>query len=455
MRVRTRRSRSTRQAVALAATVALGAGLLAGCSSDSKSPGSESSSSASSGAGDSTGAGDGPKTTLTMGVFGSFGLKEAGLYDQYMKENPNIKIEETSVERAENYYPALLTHLGSGSGLADIQAIEVNNISEVTTTLADKFSDLGSAPGVQESNFLDWKWQQGTTKDGTTIALGTDIGPQAICYRKDLFKKAGLPTDRDEVSKLWAGDWNKFLATGEAYQAKAPKGTHFVDGAATVFSAYMGSFADRYYDTSGKVVYKTNPEVKKGWDFASQFAAKGLTGKLEPFTEPWNQAFPNAAFAAINCPAWMLGYIQEHAGEKGKGQWDMAEAPRPSAWGGSFLAVPKAGKNQEEAAKLAAWLTAPAQQITLFTKRASFPSAKVTYTDPAVVNATHEYFEGAPIGKIFIKAAENIPVVITGPKDLVINQNLTNGILSIDQKNKNPETAWKDAQKAVDNALDQ
>ncbi|MEU3590376.1 hypothetical protein AB0E72_03025, partial [Streptomyces filamentosus] len=28
----------------------------------------------------------------------------------------------------------------------------------------------------------------------------------------DLFAKAGLPTDRDEVGKLWNGDWAKFLA---------------------------------------------------------------------------------------------------------------------------------------------------------------------------------------------------------------------------------------------------
>ncbi len=44
----------------------------------------------------------------------------------------------------------------------------------------------------------------------------------AICYRKDLFAKAGLPTDRDAVAKLWAGGWGKYLDVGERFKDKAP-----------------------------------------------------------------------------------------------------------------------------------------------------------------------------------------------------------------------------------------
>ncbi|MFD7101130.1 carbohydrate ABC transporter substrate-binding protein, partial [Streptomyces xanthophaeus] len=123
------------------------------------------------------------RTTITVGVFGAFGLQEAGLYDEYMAQNPGIRIEQTSIERNENYYPQLLTHLGTGSGLADIQAVEVNNIAEITATQADKLVDLGKAPGVDKAAYLPWKWAQGTAKGGATVGLGTDIGPQGICYR--------------------------------------------------------------------------------------------------------------------------------------------------------------------------------------------------------------------------------------------------------------------------------
>ncbi|RNL71229.1 ABC transporter substrate-binding protein [Streptomyces sp. I6] len=435
-----------RRTVILAVVAALGAGLLAGCAEDGEET-----------AGSSGGNGGGKgRTTLTVGVFGAFGLKEAGLYDEYMKLNKHIEIKQTSIERNENYYPQLLTHLGTGSGLADIQAVEVNNIAEITATQADKLVDLGSTEGVSKDAFLPWKWAQATSRDGKTVGLGTDIGPQGICYRKDLFAEAGLPTDREAVGRLWAGDWGKYLAAGRQFKAEAPKGTAFADSASGIMAAVTGSSAKRFYDENGEVVYKTSPAVKEAWDIAAAFATEGLTGRLQQFTPAWDQGYANGTFATVSCPAWMLGYIQDKSGAAGKGKWDVAPAPKPSNWGGSFLVVPKAGGNTTEAAKLAAWLTAPEQQAKLFEKRGSFPSAKAAYSLPAVSGATHDYFGGAPIGEIFSRAAEGIPVTIVGPKDLVIAQNLADiGMLQVDQKGRSSEEGWKAAVKAIDNALDQ
>ncbi|MFE0578017.1 ABC transporter substrate-binding protein [Streptomyces sp. NPDC058874] len=442
------RARARRTLVTAVASMGAAALLLAGCAQDPETDPK---------AGPSAG-GTG-RTTLTVGVFGAFGLQEAGLYDAYMAQNPGVRIEQTSIERNENYYPQLLTHLGTGSGLADIQAVEVNNIAEITATQADKLVDLGKVPGVDKAAYLPWKWAQGTApaaKGGATVGLGTDIGPQGICYRKDLFEAAGLPSDREAVGALWAGDWGKYLEAGKAYKAKAGDGKAFVDSASGVMAAVTGSSAERFYDAQGKVVYKTNPAVRGAFDLAASFATEGLSAKLQQFTPGWDQGFANGAFATVSCPAWMLGYIQDKAGPSGKDKWDVAQAPKPSNWGGSFLVVPKAGKHAEEAAKLAAWLTAPEQQAKLFEKRGSFPSASAAYTLPAVSGARHEYFGGAPIGEIFSKAAQGVPVTVVGPKDLVIAQNLADiGMLQVDQKGRSAQEGWEAAVKAIDNALDQ
>ncbi|WP_329195427.1 MULTISPECIES: ABC transporter substrate-binding protein [unclassified Streptomyces] len=443
MRARSRpHSRAPLGALAVAAAAAL---LLAGCSQDPADPPGQ----------DAPRAG-GATTTLTVGVFGAFGLKEAGLYDEYMAQNPGVRIEQTSIERNENYYPQLLTHLGTGSGLADVQAVEVNNIAEITATQADKLVDLGKAPGVDKAAYLPWKWAQGTAKNGATVGLGTDIGPQGICYRKDLFAAAGLPTDRAAVGALWAGDWDKYLETGKAYKAKAGDGKAFVDSASGVMAAVTAGSAQRFYDDQGKVVYKTNPAVRGAFDLAARFASEGLSAKLQQFTPAWDQGFSNGSFATVSCPAWMLGYIQDKAGPAGKDKWDVAAAPKPSNWGGSFLVVPKAGRHAQEAAKLAAWLTAPAQQAKLFEKRGSFPSASAAYKLPAVAGAHHPYFGDAPIGEIFARAAEGVPVTVVGPKDLVIAQNLADvGMLQVDQKGRSAQEGWDAAVAAIDNALDQ
>ncbi|MCX4738991.1 ABC transporter substrate-binding protein [Streptomyces antibioticus] len=437
------RTRTARRVVVLAAVASLGAGLLAGCADD----GGDDSSNGSSGDGKG-------KTTITLGLFGTFGFKEAGLYAEYEKLNPNIKIAENVTERNENYYPALVNHLTTNSGLQDIQAVEVGNIAEVVATQAAKFQDLSKVSGVKKSDWLDWKWAQATTQDGKTIGFGTDVGPMAICYRKDLFEAAGLPTDRTEVGKLWAGDWAKFVDVGEQYKAKAPKGTTFADSPGGLLSAILGSESERFYDSSGKVIYKTNPAVKAAFDLTAKAAQEGLVGNQTQFQPAWDTTIANSKFAAMACPPWMLGYIKGKSKPESAGKWDVAVAPKSANWGGSFLAVPSSGKNVKEAEKLAAWLTAPAQQAKLFKVQGSFPSAPGTYTLPEVTGAKNEMTGDAPIGTIFAEAAKAAPVQVIGPKDQIIGQGLAdNGVILV-TKGKSPEDAWETATKTIDNNLD-
>ncbi|MGW1540417.1 ABC transporter substrate-binding protein [Streptomyces sp. NPDC002309] len=431
-----------RKSVVLAAIATLGAGLLAGCADDGGDEGGSGSS------GDGKG-----KTTITLGLFGTMGFKEAGLYDEYMKLNPDITIKENVTERNENYYPALVNHLTTNSGLMDIQAVEVGNIAEVATTQGAKLLDLSKYG--KESDYLEWKWKQAATADGQTIGLGTDVGPMAICYRKDLFEKAGLPTDREEVGKLWAGDWEKFVDAGRDYQKKAPSGTTFMDSPGGLIQAILSSETERFYDSSGEVVYKTNPAVKSAFDLTAAAAEDGLVGNQTQFQPAWDTTIANSKFAAMSCPPWMLGYIKGKSKPEAAGKWDVAAAPRSGNWGGSFLAVPKSGKNTEAAAKLAAWLTAPEQQAKLFEVQGNFPSTPPAYDTDVVKNAKNEMTGDAPIGEIFAEAAKSAPVQVIGPKDQIIQQGLTdNGVILVAQ-GKSAEEAWETAVKTIDNNLDQ
>ncbi|GGS17311.1 extracellular solute-binding protein [Streptomyces griseoviridis] len=441
--MRAARTTTARRALAIAAVTALGAGLLAGCADDG---GDEDST--------SSGGGNG-KTTISLGLFGTQGFKEAGLYKEYEKLNPDVHIEETVIERNENYYPPLLNHLTTNSGLQDIQAVEVGNIAEIVNTQADKLVDLSKAEGVKSSNWLDWKWKQATTKSGQTVGLGTDIGPMAICYRKDLFEKAGLPSDREAVGKLWAGDWSKLVAVGEDYKEKAPSGTTFMDSPGGLINAILSSESGKFYNAEGKVVYKENPAVKNAFDLTAKAAAEGLVQPQTQFQPAWEQNIANSKFAAVVCPPWMLGTIKAKSSDDSAGKWDVAAAPKAGNWGGTFLTVPKSGKNVEEAQKLVTWLTAPEQQAKLFSVMGSFPSAPAAYKLPQVTGAKNTMTGDSPIGEIFAKAAADIPAQIIGPKDQIIQQGLTdNGVILVTQ-GKSPKEAWETATKTIDNNLDQ
>jgi cellobiose transport system substrate-binding protein len=429
--------------MALAAVAALTTGLLAGCAEDSDD-----------GSSNSDGGSGGGKTTLTIGTFGVFGYKQAGLYDEYMKKNPDITIKENVTTRTDVYWPKTLTRLQAGSGTDDIQAIEIGNIAEAVQTQADKFVDLGKE--VDKSQWLDWKTAQATTKDGKTIGLGTDIGPMAVCYRKDLFKAAGLETDRTKLAEQWKGDWSKYVDVGKEYMKKAPKGTKFVDSASSVYNAALGGESQRYYDEDGNVIWDKSTGVKKAWDASMEVATSDMSAKLKQFDKPWDQAFANAKFATVACPAWMIGYIQEKSGDAGKGKWDIAAAPTAANWGGAFVGVPTAGKHQKEAIALAKWLTAPEQQAKVFAKQASFPSIPAAYPSLKPQAATTAFFSDAPITQIFSDSAKTIPTQIFGVKDQPIGTAITDiGILQVEQKGKTPAQGWDAANKEIKDVLGQ
>ena len=134
-------------------------------------------------------------TTLTVGLFGTFGFKENGLYDEYKKVCPNITVKEDVVTQSADYWTRLKTRLASGSGLADVQAIEIGFVSDVVQNHSEQFVNWNDVSGADDikAQFYDWKWQQASTPDGSfTAGLGTDIGPEAICYRSDLLEDAGM-----------------------------------------------------------------------------------------------------------------------------------------------------------------------------------------------------------------------------------------------------------------------
>ena len=409
----------------------------------------------SSDSGGGGGSASNEKVTLTVGLFGTFGYKEAGLYDEYMKLHPNITIKESSVEQEQEYYQALQTHLAAGSGLDDIQGIEVGRIAEVVQTESDKFVNLNDmGAGGLKSTFFPWKWQAATTSGGATIGLGTDTGPLAICYRTDLFKKAGLPTDPEQVGQQWS-TWQGYLDVGKQYVQNAPAKTAFMDSASGMYNAIIGQSPTQYYDESGNPIYETNPAVKDAWNLAMQAVSANETAALKQFDPAWNEGFANGAFATIACPAWMIGYIKGQAGDSGSGKWDVARIPGDGGnWGGSYLAIPAASPHQQQAYDLIKWLTAPAQQVEMWTKAQHFPSSSTASAEPAVEDATDPYFSNAPLGQVFKTSADNLPVVTLGPKDGLIKDTFSNGILLVEQQGQSPQTAWDKTMADIKSAIE-
>ena len=443
-----RRSKRSAPAACFVAAAALS---LAACSSSS----SPTAASAAASAGP---CGTSANVTLTVGLFGTFGFKENGLYDAYKKVCPNITIKEDDVEQSADYWTKLKTRLASGSGLDDVQGIEIGFVADVVQNHASQFVNWNSVASASalKSEFYTWKWQQATSADGKdTVGLGTDAGPEAICYRPDLLQKAGLPSDPATLATKWS-TWDDFINFGKQYQASATKqaGSSFVDSAASIFSTAVYQGTEAYDNSSGQPDVASSDGVKNAWKYATEAAADKITAGLSQFSNPWNKAFSTGTFAALACPTWMMGYIQGQAGPSGSGHWNVAPVLPGGAtnWGGSWLGVPTASKNTAAAEALVEWLSATPQQVTMWTSTAQgghWPSNSQAASDPSVQGATSAYFSNATVGKIFGSIATSMKIPPIGLYDTQIQNAFTTQLTNVETKGASPSQAFSDALAAI------
>ena len=361
--------------------------LLATACSSSGGSGDDTSSSADSSA----------PVTLKVATFNEFGY--ADLYTEYMKEHPNVKIVSDKADTSDNARAAVQNSIATDTVTDDIVAADGDWMPELVSS-SDFFADLGS--DAVKDRWPSWKTDMATDGDGKLIGYGTDSGPEAICYRKDLFDKAGIPSDRDSVAKLLTGDWDNYFKVGKQFMA-ANTGAAWFDSIGALSQGMINQLEAPYEDpkTGDITVLDDNSKAKAVYDQLTSPDVLAESGHFGQWSQDWTDAFKGDKWATQLCPPWMTQIIAGNAPDQKN--WDVADVMPGGAsnWGGSFLLVPKGGKNVQAATDLAAWLTDPAQAAKVFVQYGNFPSQTKATTDASVTGKTDAYFGGAPTGKIF------------------------------------------------------
>lgn len=380
-------SRAFRRSAVAVAAFSASAIVLAGC--------------AGGGSGNESSADPDEPITLTIATFNDFGYTDE-LLQEYMDEHPNVTIVHNRAAESGDARANYFQKLGK-EGLADIEAVEIDWFAE-----AMQYSDLlAEAPDSVKGRWLDWKEAAATDPDGRLVGFGTDIGPQGICYRADLFEAAGLPSDREGVAELFDGDWENFLDVADQY--KEATGKPMIDSANSVLQGIVNQIEYTYTEPDGTVIATENPDIQAAYELVTERAVPNSAYPGQ-WSDDWFASMANGEFATMLCPGWMLGVISGNAPDVTG--WDIADVfPNGGGnWGGSYLTVPANGANVDAALALADWLTAPEQQVKAFTNAGTFPSQLEAYEDPALTDATNEYFNDAPTGQILSTRAEAVTV---------------------------------------------
>jgi len=395
-------------------------------------------------------------TVLTVNTFGD--VIQPALVADYRKLRPDIKLSIKKSDLDALNGTGLFTQCAAnGAGNPDIAAVEIS-YSGFWRAYPQCFVDLRTLRNTANKNasdikkdYLSWRWEHGVGYNDAVIGIPTDVGGLEVAYRWDLFKKLGLPYQRDAVSKEWS-TWAKFIAFGKKYVAKLTAAQRkanvgFIDNIGTIYPAIMNQGTEKYYRNNGTdqglLIYKTNKQVKTAFDTTVAASNAKIGTRIGQFSSDWNVGMSKGTFAAMLAPAWMMDYIKgQSPGTKGK--WDIADIPGGGGnQGGSQLTIPKGAKEPQEAWNFISWYLAPAQQLKVFQMYGLFPSTPSLYTNPDLIGFKDPFFNNAPVGKIYADGVKKLKPIFEGKLQRCIDMAMGSAIsLVANGKEKVPSKAF-------------
>ncbi|NHW38340.1 extracellular solute-binding protein [Paenibacillus aceris] len=357
------------------------------------------------------------------------------LIKKYSAGHPEVDVEVVTFQ-FDDVLPGLMTSFATKADTPDLVLLEASQLNQVKR-FKGEFYNLYDY-GDEREHYLDWKWRQGESKDGGFLfAMPVDIGPVALAYRRDLFQKAGLPTEREEVAKE-LDSWEKMEQVG--LTIKKQTGAFLFDNLANLFMSYLNQF-DGHYLTP--VDHELDPHVKEAWDRAVHFHKMGLNAGLLSQSTAWAEAAVNGKFAVVLAPSWLHGAFKKVAPAT-SGAWDLTRAPGlPSNWSGSCLAVPRTSRNAQAAYALAQWLTAPQQQLDNFIGSGNFPSTPESYSSREFLEVRDPFFNGAPVGQIYSYAALRYKAAYDDFEYAGIERIIKDGLRRVESDGADPERTWE------------
>ncbi|GIO98212.1 ABC transporter substrate-binding protein [Paenibacillus lautus] len=375
------------------------------------------------------------------------------LAKEYTKEHPNItfKFQNTSDQTA--HHNNLTTALSAGSGAPDIFQLEIAFMERFINN-QDKFYNLYDLGAKDlEGNYLEWKWKQATSVDGTfQLGLPTDIGPTVVYYRTDLAEQAGLPTDPDGFSAA-IDSWDKFASVAKDFTSKT--GKPFADLTDLVYNGVRDQSPDQIYfnKEDGSFIGDTNPQVRKAYDFTVKGIQEGWIGNWILWSPEWQKAINDGDFGVMLGPAWIAGTIRNAKDTAGK--WQIAQLPEGAGnWGGSFLTLPKEGKHSKEAYEFISWVLNKENQLKSFKDSGLFPSIPAVYSEPSFTEEKDEFFGGQVISEAYAKSAERIKPVYYGPLHDQTDTIIKNALKNVLEKKADPQKEWESAMKQIKTLVD-
>jgi lactose/L-arabinose transport system substrate-binding protein len=256
--------------------------------------------------------------------------------------------------------------------------------------------------------------------DGHYFAVPWEPGPVALYYRRDVFERAGLPTDPDAVAELLS-TYDKYYdvaktikeETGVFMQAQSQAQNN-----GRLFEMLLWQQGLGYVDDAGNIAINSPAHVAT-LEFIGKMVSEGLYSDTVDWTDPWY-----AEFSSIDAPgvatyieaSWMAGVFKSWLAPDTTGLWGVVPMP---AWteggvrasndtGDSFI-IPAQTANPDAAWALLEYaLLRDESVINCYLAGGYTPSLLSALSSDAFATPD-PFFADQPVGVLFNEIVPNIP----------------------------------------------
>jgi cellobiose transport system substrate-binding protein len=369
----------------------------------------------------------------------SGGLSDTVVKNAKARYDSSVSLD--AIQIGGQYRSKLITTITGQAHIPDIAGLKGEDMAAYLPN-ADQFIDLRTLGAEKyKSQYLSWKWDQGIADDGTMVGFPIDCGPVGHFYQYEIFRKAGLPYEPDDVSKE-LNTWANYFAAGEQLKKRIP-GTMLLTDVNSVFENAVQQGSKRYVDKDRHFI-GDQEHVRHAWALAVEAKRRGIVSDLVSGTPDQLSAKQDGKLPSELGASWAAFDIKNGV-PKAKGRYRVAQMPvRPANNGGSFLAITKACREPEQAFQIITWMLNASNQAQGYVDAGLFPSTPASY-GLKQMREPDPYFGGQVTTDIFGPAAQQIVVAYNSPFDVALGQPIKDEIKNVGVLGKDPKKAWSDA----------
>lgn len=387
----------------------------------------------------------------------SRGVWQENAWRLYKKDHdPDFEIEWLYLP-FQQMHDKILVAAEAGSGGPDISDIEISTFGRFIR--GDSiFVDL--TPELKRRKVLDTLYRPSATDpwtyQGKVYGLGNELNTCLMCYRSDIYEKAGISTPittwdhfAEEASR-YHKDTGKYLMDveyldwGEWWQMTLQQGGGFFDKA--------GKPAINSAEGARTLDYRRK-SLKEGWSFLRS----SETGSPQQFT-----ALGAGQVATIFGPSWYFSTDLQSYIPDTKGKWHLQALPRWDAdssdtatHGGTGVCVLKSCPYPDDAIDFVIWAHTNIDSVMSdYNNRQTFPTYRPAYQNSALKEPV-PFFDNQRVGELINKVSPDINSWYNSPfwpnaTDITLREAITPAL----SKDVDPRKALSTAQKDTVDTID-